>query len=501
MVAKVSTIAFEGLKTTLVEVQVQISPGLPSFIIVGLPDKSVAESKERVRAALNSIGLSLPTRRVTINLAPADLNKVGSHYDLPIAIGVLVAMKIIPQDVADENVVLGELSLDAKILAVSGVLPASIAAKALDKGVICPEKNGPEAAWAGDLKIAAAPDLINLINHFKGEQILDTPVAKVDQSNVIYADFRDIKGQETAKRALEIAASGGHNVLMNGPPGSGKSMLASRLIGLLPPLDAEEILEISTINSIAGMINENGLSGARPYRAPHHSTSMAAMVGGGKKASPGEVTLAHNGVLFLDELPEFNRDVLESLRQPLEGRQVTVARANSHITYPAGFQLVAAMNPCRCGYMADADRACTKVPKCGIEYQSKISGPMYDRIDLFIDVDSVKPNEMFGASSGENSDAIAKRVSTARLVQAERFKKAGMKYRTNSEADGEYLESIVQLDDEGKAMLLKAAENFKISMRGYNRILRLSRTIADMAGADAVKKSHVSEAIFYRQTR
>lgn len=499
MVAKVDTVSFEGLKLTQVEVQVQVAPGLPTFVIVGLADKSVTESKERVRSALSSIGLSLPAKRVTVNLAPADLAKVGSHYDLPIALGLLVAMKIIPQEIADKYLILGELSLDAKIVAVSGVLPVSIEAKAAGKGIICPQKSGMEAAWAGDIEVIAAPDLVSLINHLKGDKLLEKPKMRIDSHHTRYPDLRDIKGQETAKRALEIAAAGRHNMLMIGPPGSGKSMLSSRLIGILPPLDPEETLEVSIINSVAGMITEEGISTHRPYRTPHHSTSMAAMVGGGKRAYPGEISLAHKGVLFLDELPEFNRDVLESLRQPIESGQVTVARANSHITYPAEFQLISAMNPCRCGYMDDAERACTKVPKCGIEYQSKISGPLYDRIDIFIDVPALAPEDMMNDGTGERSSVVAERVAKARDLQKRRYKAAGKRYTTNSEADGEFLEHMIMLEEEGKKLLMQAVEKFKISMRGYNRVLRVSRTIADLANSEKVTKSHIAEAISYRQ--
>ncbi len=497
MVAHVTTVTFEGLSVTKVDVQVQISGGLPAFIIVGLPDKAVAESKERVRAALNAIGLSLPPKRILVNLAPADLAKIGSHFDLPIAIALLVAMQIIPQDAVDGYFCMGELSLDASILRVNGILPASVEAVANDKGIICPEDCGSEAAWAGELDVLAAPNLVDLINHFKGTQILSAPKAKVAESNAIYPDMADIKGQENAKRALEIAAAGGHNLLMMGPPGAGKSMLASRLIGLLPPLAPDEILQVSMINSIAGEISEDGLTSKRSFRDPHHSTSMAAMVGGGKRAQPGEISLAHKGVLFLDELPEFNRDVLESLRQPVENGNITIARANSHITYPARFQLVSAMNPCRCGYIDDPSRACTRAPKCGADYQSRISGPLYDRIDLFIEVPALRPDEMARVEGGEPTGKIAKRVARAREIQAQRY--ADQSTSTNTEANGQLLESIATPSVEGKALLMQAVENFKISMRGYNRILRVARTIADLAGSESVEKGHIAEAISFRQ--
>jgi magnesium chelatase family protein len=499
MVAHVTTVAFEGLKVTKVDVQVQVSPGLPTFIIVGLPDKAVAESKERVRAALSAIGLSLPTRRVVVNLAPADLAKIGSHFDLPIALAMLVAMKIIPQDAADEYFCMGELGLDGKILPVSGVLPASIEAKSHGKGIICPEICGSEAVWAGDISILAAPTLLSLINHFKGSQVLSQPKIEIHNQKRFYPDIRDIKGQENAKRALEIAAAGGHNILMMGPPGAGKSMLSSRLIGLLPPLEPQEILEVSIINSVAGRTAEGGLSSERPYRDPHHSTSMAALVGGGKRANPGEISLAHKGVLFLDELPEFNRDVLESLRQPIETGQVTVARANTHVTYPARFQLVAAMNPCRCGYIDDAERACTRAPKCAQEYQCKISGPLYDRLDIFIEVPALKPEDMMKEGNGESTEVVSKRVAKARAIQLNRYKGDNKNYYTNAEADGEYLEKTAAPDAEGKKLLMQAVDNLKISMRGYNRILRVARTIADLEGSENIQKNHIAEAISYRQ--
>ena len=499
MTARVTTIAFEGLKVTPVEVQVQVTPGIPAFLIVGLADKAVAESKERVRSALTAISLALPNRRVIVNLAPADLTKIGSHYDLPIAIGLLVSLKILPQEVVDEYFCMGELSLDAKILPVGGVLPAAVEALISNKGIICPAACGQEAAWAGDSNIVAAPDLVSLINHFKGSQVLTPPKIELKTSTRQYPDLKDIKGQENAKRALEIAAAGGHNILMSGPPGSGKSMLSQRLIGLLPPLEADEILEVSMINSIAGRLNAEGLTSDRPYRDPHHSTSSVALTGGGKHAKPGEMSLSHKGVLFLDEFPEFDREVLESLRQPMESGRITVSRANSHVTYPARFMLVAAMNPCKCGYADDAERACTKIPKCVSEYQQKISGPLYDRIDIFIDVPALSVDDMVREGGGEPSALVAKRVHAARALQSERFKKAAQKCKTNAEVDGELLEQIAALELEAKKLLINAAENFKISMRGYNRILRVSRTIADLANSETIKKEHVAEAISYRQ--
>ncbi len=499
MTARVTTIAFEGLKVTPVEVQVQVTPGIPAFVIVGLPDKAVAESKERVRSALTSVSLALPNKRVIVNLAPADLIKIGSHYDLPIALGLLISLKILPQEVMDEYFCMGELSLDAKILPVGGVLPAAVEALVSNKGIICPASCGAEAAWAGDSNIVAAPDLVSLINHFKGTQVLTPPKVELKESTKKYPDLKDIKGQENAKRALEIAAAGGHNILMSGPPGSGKSMLSQRLIGLLPPLAADEILEVSMINSIAGRLNADGLTSDRPYRDPHHSTSSVALTGGGKHAKPGEVSLAHKGVLFLDEFPEFDREVLESLRQPMESGKITVSRANSHVTYPARFMLVAAMNPCKCGYADDAERACTKIPKCVGEYQQKISGPLYDRIDIFIDVPALSVDDMVKEGGGETTASVAKRVHAARALQSARFKAANMNCKTNSEMDGEFLEQNAKLELDAKKLLITAAENFKISMRGYNRILRVSRTIADLAGSDSIKKEHVAEAISYRQ--
>ncbi len=347
-VARIYTVAFQGIEAREVDVQVHIADGgSGQFTLVGLADKAVAESKERVRVALTAIGLSMPWQRVTVNLAPADLPKEGSHYDLPIALGLLAAMGVLPASEMEHYVALGELSLDAQVIAVAGVLPAALAASEQHRGLICPAACGSEAAWAGDVEIIAAPSLIALVNHMRGVQVLNRPAAKLADDRTSIPDLKDVKGQETAKRALEIAAAGGHNMLMIGPPGAGKSMLAQRLPGLLPPLDAREALEISMVQSLAGELPDGTISRRRPFRSPHHSASMAALVGGGLKVKPGEVSLAHLGVLFLDELPEFQRAVLDSLRQPIETGEAIVARANAHVRYPARFQLVAAMNPCR----------------------------------------------------------------------------------------------------------------------------------------------------------
>lgn len=344
-IAHVYTVAFEGIEAREVDVQVHIARGNPVFMLVGLADKAVGESRQRVKAALSAIGLSLPPDRITVNLAPADLPKEGSHYDLPIALGILAAMGVLPIREMATYVALGELALDAALTPVAGVLPAAIAASSAGRGLICPAASGPEAAWAGQIEIIAAPSLIALVNHIKGAQVLSAPVAKIADDTAVVPDLKDVKGQETAKRAIEIAAAGGHNMLMIGPPGAGKSMLASRLPGLLPPLDAREALEISMIQSLAGELRDGAISRRRPFRAPHHSASMPALVGGGVRVKPGEVSLSHNGVLFLDELPEFQRAVLDSLRQPMESGEAVVARANAHVRYPARFQLVAAMNP------------------------------------------------------------------------------------------------------------------------------------------------------------
>ena len=502
MVQRVATVAFEGIEARAVDVQVQVAPGLPAFNIVGLPDKAVSEARERVRAALVASGLALPARRITVNLAPADVPKEGSHYDLPIALGLMAAIGAIPHDVLNSFTVLGELGLDGSIAAVAGVLPAAIGANGRGQGLICPNACGPEAAWASpEIEIVAAQSLIQLANHFKGTQVLARPQPKIRERNAGMLDLADIKGQESAKRALEVAATGGHNLLMIGPPGAGKSMLAARLPTILPPLSPAELLEVSMIASIAGEIDDGALTNRRPFRSPHHSASMPALVGGGLRARPGEISLAHNGVLFLDELPEFSGQVLDLLRQPLETGEVSIARANHRITYPARFMLVAAMNPCRCGRASDPGFSCKRGMniRCAAEYQGRLSGPLLDRIDLHIEVPAVTAADLILPPPSEGSREVAARVSRARDIQAERYAAMGLgNVRTNAQVSGPALEAVTRADPAGMALLRDAADSMRLSARGYHRILRVARTLADLDAADSVGRVHLAEALSYR---
>jgi magnesium chelatase family protein len=392
---------------------------------------------------------------------------------------------------------MGEMGLDGAIAPVAGVLPAAIAALERDRSLICPEACGAEAAWAKGLQIVAAPHLIGLINHLKGVQVLAQPTPRAALEDGATPDLIDVKGQEIAKRALEIAAAGGHNLLMLGPPGAGKSMLAQRLPSLLPPLTPREALDLSMVQSLAGELRNGEIGRRRPFRAPHHSASAAAMVGGGLRVRPGEISLAHLGVLFLDELPEFQRQVLESLRQPLETGETLVARANAHVRYPARFQLIAAMNPCRCGYLSDPERACARAPKCAGEYQGRISGPLLDRIDLHVEVSAVSARDLSAQPSGEDSATVAARVAAARDIQSERYKGKGV--RTNTEADGELLEQVAAPEASGRALLEQAADTMKLSARGYHRVLRVARTIADLARQPNIARVHIAEALSFRR--
>ena len=497
MVAHVATVAFLGLEARAVEVQVQVAPGMPAFVVVGLPDKAVAESRERVRAALSAIGLALPPKRITVNLSPTDLPKEGSHYDLPIALGLLGAMGVIDAETLASYVVVGELGLDGRVAPSPGVLLAALHASERDLGLVCPVAQGSEAAWAGSIEVLAAPDLLALIGHFKGGAPLTPPQPGEAEAPVVLADLRQVKGQETAKRALEIAAAGGHNLLMSGPPGAGKSLMAACLPGILPDLTPAEALEVSMVASVSGEMRDGRLIRARPFRSPHHSASMAALVGGGQRVRPGEVSLAHLGVLFLDELPEFQRVVLDSLRQPLETGKVSVARANAHVTYPARVQLIAAMNPCRCGHLGNAALACSRAPRCAVDYQTKLSGPLLDRIDLHVDVAAVSAADLVLPPPAEGSAEVAARVAAARAIQTARY--AGHGVRTNAEADGELLDAVATPEDAGRKLLAQAAEAMRLSARGYHRVLRVARTIADLGGAEAVGRVHIAEALSYRR--
>jgi len=500
MVSRVQTVAFQGIEAVAVDVQAQIAPGLPKFMVVGLPDKAVKESSERVRAALTASGLSLPPKRITINLAPADLPKEGSHYDLPIALALMGAIGAIPSDALGGYLALGELGLDGRLAPCAGVLPAAIAASARDLGLICPEASGGEAAWAGEgVDVVAPESLLALVNHLAGHQLCSSPVPSRQAALSRLPDLSEVRGQQLARRALEVAAAGGHNLLFVGPPGAGKSMLAQRLPSILPPLDAREMLDISMIQSIAGELPGGALSDRRPFRAPHHSASMAALVGGGLRVRPGEVSLAHNGVLFLDELPEFSPQVLDSLRQPLEGGEAVIARANARVSYPARFQLVAAMNPCKCGLAGTPGHTCRRGDACAADYQGRVSGPFLDRIDLRVDVPAVSAADMMGSFEAEASAPVAQRVAAARQVQRTRYARLGAQgVYTNAAASAALIEQVVQPDAESQAMLLAAAERYSLSARAYHRVLKVARTLADLAGIERVGRPHVAEALGYR---
>ncbi len=500
MVSHVTTVAFRGIEAVPVDVQVQIAPGLPHFAVVGLPDKAVGESRERVRAALHASGLALPPKRIIVNLAPADLPKEGSHYDLPIALGLMAAIGALPADQLADYVVLGELSLDGTIAPVAGVLPTAIAANGMGRGLICPLACGAEAAWASrDMDILAARSLIAVANHFKGSQMMARPEPAIAEPAAKLPDLAEIKGQETAKRALEVAAAGGHNLLMVGPPGAGKSMLASRLPSILPPLDPRELLEVSMIASIAGELTDAKLSNRRPFRAPHHSASMAAMVGGGLRIRPGEASLAHNGVLFLDELPEFAPVVIDSLRQPLEAGEVAIARANNHVTYPARFQLVAAMNPCRCGLAGEPGHSCARGRSCAADYQGRLSGPFLDRIDIRLEVPAVSATDLIAPAAAETSAIVAERVAAARAIQRERYLALGTpEITTNARCSTSQIEAAAHADGPALALLRDAAESMRLSARGYHRVLKVARTLADLDGEGAIGRIHLAEALSFR---
>lgn len=479
--ARIISFAFAGISALPVEVQVQFAPGLPAFIIVGMADKAVGESRERVRAALTALGLSLPARRLVVNLSPADLAKEGSHYDLPIALAVLAAMGLIPGEEFGQFAALGELSLDGAILPVAGVLAAALGASERELGLICPAAQGPEAAWAGSIQVLAPGHLIQVLNHFRGTQVLGQPQPPaLGDAGWSGPCLSEVIGQESAKRALEVAAAGNHNLLMVGPPGSGKSMLAARLPGLLPPLTAAQALELSLIHSVAGVLREGRLIARPPFRQPHHSASQAALVGGGPRGRPGEISLAHHGVLFLDEWPEFQRPALEALRQPMETGEAAIARAQAHVTYPARFLCVAAMNPCRCGMLGEVGRECSKAPRCGEDYTARLSGPLLDRMDIAIEVRPIAAQELSRAPRGEGSAVVAARVAAARGRAAARGDEPN-------------------IAPAAMALAEAAAERLRLSNRAFLRSLRVARSIADLAASSMVERAHVAEALSFRR--
>jgi len=502
VLAKVLSSTLLGVDAWIVEVEVDLANGLPTFTTVGLPDASIRESRDRVKAAMANSGFPFPLKRITVNLAPAHLRKEGTAFDLPIALGILQAAGYIQSDQLHKYVVVGELSLDGRVKAVAGVMPMALALRQTEVvGMLVPAENADEAAIVEELPVFAVATLAQAIGFFNGTEDLAQTVCDVQalfQQQASYSeDFADVKGQQHVKRALEVAAAGAHNVLLIGPPGSGKSLMARRLPSILPDITLAEAIETSKIHSIAGLLSrERSLIATRPFRAPHHSTSDAGLIGGGTIPGPGEVSLAHNGILFLDELPEFRRSVLEVLRQPLEDAQVTIARAAITLTFPARFMLAAAMNPCPCGYRSDPQRTCLCSTQQMQRYNARVSGPLLDRIDIHVEVPPVQYAELASPAAAETSAAIRVRVNAARARQQARF--AGTPMPHNAAMGVRELRQYCQLDTAGERLLEQAMRHFGLSARAHDRIRKVARTIADLAGADTITTAHVPEAIQYR---
>ena len=502
MISMLNSTALCGIDGYIVDVETDISNGMPGFDIVGLPDAAVKESKERIRAAVKNTGLTFPSKRITVNLAPADIRKEGAHFDLPIALGILAASEQLDGKKCQGAIFLGELSLNGDLRRINGVLPMVISAyqKGIRK-VFLPLENANEAAVIEGVQVFGAKSLEEILSHFIGKKeilptVVDVATLLENQDRVKY-DFSEVKGQGFVKRALEIAAAGGHNVLMIGPPGSGKTMIAQRIPSSLPDMTFEESLEVTKVHSIAGSLSASSpLVSGRPFRHPHHTISSVGLSGGGTNPKPGEISLSHNGVLFMDELPEFRRDALEAMRQPLEDGEVTITRAGGTATYPCSVMLVASMNPCPCGYYGDRNRECTCTQSQILKYMGKISGPLLDRIDLHIEVPSVKYDELETKEKGESSAEIKVRVDKARKVQTERYKDAGV--YSNSQLTPELMNRYCALGDEANALLRQAFESLGLSARAHNRILKVARTIADLAGSQNIEVEHIAEAIQYR---